>query len=138
MHQGSGRSDPWVFDALEVAKWHFGGRNRRSSSTAGDIDSFSPQERKAWFESEMKRQALDEQSRRLIPVEEVEQVIATSFAAIAQGLQGLPDTIERRTGCSAEMVEAIQAVVEAEMDSLATRLAVIGPTDGAEENDDDL
>jgi phage terminase Nu1 subunit (DNA packaging protein) len=133
IEKGTGRRVPWVIDALEVAEWWLeqrsGARSQSVPDPANNVNMMTPQDRKAWYESEAKRLALDEQSRQLIPVAEVEQVIATSFAAIAQGLQGLPDTVERRTGCDPSLVQAIQEVVEAEMDSLADKLSALGPTE---------
>jgi phage terminase Nu1 subunit (DNA packaging protein) len=136
IEKGTGRKKPWVFDALEVADWWYeqknGARSQSAPINVNNIELMTPQDRKAWFESESKRLALDESMRLLIPVAEVEQVIATSFAAIAQGLQGLPDTVERRTGCDPSLVQAVQEVVEAEMDSLADKLSSLGPTEGEE------
>lgn len=134
IEKGTGRKTPWVFDALEVAEWwqdqKSGARSQATPDHFNDPGNMTPQDRKAWFESESKRLALDESLRQLIPVAEVEQVIATSFAAVAQGLQGLPDTVERRTGCDPSLVLAIQEVIEAEMDSLADKLSALGPTEG--------
>jgi phage terminase Nu1 subunit (DNA packaging protein) len=127
VHRGSGRADPWIFDALEVAEWRFAGQSRAANNDSPE--DYPPNERKAWYESELKRQQLDASMRKLIPIEEVEQVIATSFSAIAQGLQSLPDTVERRTGCDPDLVLEIQKIVESEMDALADKLAIIGPTD---------
>lgn len=81
-----------------------------------------PSDRKAWYESETKRRALQVQDRELIPAQEVERVVATAFSAIAQGLRSLPDNIERRTGCTPDIVEAIDVALDSEMNALADKL----------------
>jgi len=123
------QAKPWVFDALEVARWRFGGSTGSADGEGADPDSMAPQDRKAWFDSEIKRRALQERDRELITVDEVERVIATAFSAIAQGLRSLPDNVERRTGCSPDVVAAVEEVVDAEMSSVADRLAELGPVD---------
>lgn len=120
------RSTPWQMDALAVAEWYFG---RQSEDGDVDPDSLNPQDRRAWYDSEIKRRALQTTDRELILSAEVEEVIATSFAAIAQGLRSLPDTIERRTGCDPDVVAAIEDVLAAEMDALADKLSMLGPVD---------
>lgn len=113
-------------DALAVAEWRFSGH---SAGEDVDPDQMTPQDRKAWYESETRRRALQVQDRELIPVADVERAIATAFSAIAQGLRSLPDNIERRTGCDPSVVAAIEAVIDAETDALADKLAVLAPVD---------
>lgn len=123
--QRGSTAKPWVFDLLDVARWRFG-----NEVTPGgeDPDQMTPGDRKAWYESETKRRALQVSDRELIPVEDVERTVATAFSAIAQGLRGLPDNIERRTGCDPATVEAIEQALDAEMDALADKLSTLGPT----------
>ncbi len=117
---------PWVFDALEVARWKY----EQSEAPGGvDPDDMTPQDRKAWYDSETRRRELQVMDRELIPASEVEQAVATAFAAISQGLLSLPDNIERRTGCSPEIVEAVEQVLHAEMVSLAERLQDLAPVE---------
>lgn len=119
------RGKSWVFDLLAVAEWRItGGRQD------GDVDpeKMSPADRKAWYDGEARRREIQIKDRELIPASEVEQVIATAFSAIAQGLRSLPDNIERRTGCGPDVLEVIEQVIDAEMSSLADRLAKLAPT----------
>lgn len=117
----------WEFDLLAVAEWRFLGQR---SGEELDPDTLNPQDRKAWYESEQRRRALQIQDRELIPTDELERVISTAFSAIVQGLRSLPDNIERRTGCSAEILEAIERAIDAETEALAEKLSVLGPVDG--------
>lgn len=140
VQQGQKGGDQWIFDAYEVAKWYFRTNGGKGAAADRPIELMSPNERKNWYDSEARRIRLEESQGRLIPVESLEEAISTAFAALAQGLQGLPDTVERRTGCEPDVVEAVQTVVEAEMESLATQLSKLGPTDSVkndESADDD-
>nr|WP_227176143.1 DUF1441 family protein [Marinobacter sp. CA1] len=121
---------PWVFDALRVADWRF---SKADQPEGQDPDTMTPQDRKAWYESESKRRELQVQDRELIPSAEVERVVATAFSAIAQGLRGLPDNIERRTGCTPEIVEAIEHTLDAEMEALADKLVELGALETQEQ-----
>ncbi|OEY66810.1 hypothetical protein BG841_10325 [Marinobacter sp. X15-166B] len=119
-----------MFDAVEVARWRFGAGTEPEGV---DPDEMLPSDRKAWYESETKRRALQVMDRELIPTEEVERVVATAFSAIAQGLRSLPDNIERRTGCSPDIVEAIDLALDAEMEALADKLTELGSLEPATE-----
>ena len=117
---------PWVFDLLAVAEWRIAGT---SANDCTDPTAFPPAERKAWFESELKRRELQERDRELIPAAELESCVARVFGALSQGLRSIPDNLERRIGCSAEVAEAVERILEAEMDAAADMLASIAPVD---------
>lgn len=114
------RSTPWQLDALAVAEWRFGGG---SSAEEVDPDLLTPQDRKAWYESEAKRLDLQERSRELITAQEVERVIALTFSAIAQNLRAIPDNLERRHGISGEVAEMVESALFESMDEMADRLS---------------
>lgn len=118
---------PWTFDVLDVARWKFGGES--ADGDREDPDSLSPQDRKAWYDSELKRRALQEGDRELIPIGEVERAVATTFNAIAQTLRSVPDLIERRTGASPDILVAFEEILDAAMSSLADHLSELGPVD---------
>lgn len=113
-------------DALAVAEWRFTGQGQGDDA---DPDTMTPQDRKAWYESETKRRALQVLDRDLVPIGEVEKAVATAFSAIAQGLRSLPDNVERRTGCEPAIVIAMEAAIDSEMDALADKLSMLAPLD---------
>jgi phage terminase Nu1 subunit (DNA packaging protein) len=121
-----GRSEPWVMDALEVAKWRFAGAADDEDSETEDPKNMLPQDRKAWYESEIKRRDLQERDRELIPSADAERVVAVAFAAISQDLRAIPDNLERRGGVTGEVAEQVEAEIYKAMDSLADRLSVLG------------
>lgn len=135
--QRGARGVAWVFDILEVARWKFAGQPGSAVGEDGDIDptKLPPAERKAWFESEIKRRDLQVQDGELIKAPELEVCIATAFAAISQGLRAIQDNLERRVGCPPEVAESVGLMVEEEMSALADRLSQLSP-DAVEESVD--
>ncbi len=116
----------WAFDLLTVAQWRYGPRQ----SPAGeefDPDKLQPGERKAWYESEVKRRDLQVRDRELIPVSEVQTAIATAFAAISQDLRAIPDNLERKAGIGADTAEVVEVMINEAMNGLADRLATLAP-----------
>ncbi|BCX88508.1 hypothetical protein MIN45_P0877 [Methylomarinovum tepidoasis] len=91
-----------------------------------DPEALPPADRKAWYESELKRRQLQVNDRELILAAEVERVVATAFAALAQGLRSIPDIIERRCAVGPETLEQIERIIDAEMDAMADRLERLG------------
>lgn len=87
-----------------------------------DPDKLAPTDRKAWYESEVRRLDVARRMREVIPTDEVERVIATAFAAIASDLRALPDNLERKHGLDGELVREIENGIYAAMDSLADKL----------------
>ncbi|MEG1113272.1 MAG: DUF1441 family protein, partial [Hafnia sp.] len=55
----------------------------------------SPQDRKAWYQSENERLKFEAASRELIPVEEVAREYASLAKAVVMVLETLPDILER-------------------------------------------
>jgi hypothetical protein len=109
-----------VIDLRAVAEWMYAGQRE-----AGDIDPelLTPAERKAWYEGESKRRELQVGAKELIPAADVEQVVATAFAAIAQDIRAIPDNLERRHGVSPEVAENVESALFDAMDAMADRLA---------------
>ena len=120
---------PWVFDLLAVAEWRFTGR---ASDSEIDPDSLSPAERKAWYEGETRKRELQQRDRELIPAAEVEQAVATAFAAIAQDIRAIPDNLERRYGITPDVAEHVEAALFEAMDATADRLGALAPVEATE------
>lgn len=120
----------WVMDLHEVCKWKFGGE--RASGDGVDPETLPPAERKQWYEGETKRLELVERAKELIPAAEVEQAIATAFAAIVQDLRSLPDNLERRHGVDPSTAQRVEEALHQAMDSLADRLSRLAPIQALE------
>lgn len=117
-------SKPWVFDLLEVARWRFQGQQ---DGGAANPDVMSPVDRRAWYDSEMRKRDLQIRDRELIPVAEVEQAVVTSFAAISQDIRAIPDNLERRHGIDPHIAELVEEALMESMDHLADRLGALAP-----------
>lgn len=115
---------PWEIDLLEVCKWRFAGQ-----TSGGDVDpdSLEPVQRRAWYEGEAKKRDLQVRDRELIPVAEVERVVATAFAAIASDIRAIPDNLERRHGISGDVAELVEEALNEAMDGIADRLSAVAP-----------
>jgi phage terminase Nu1 subunit (DNA packaging protein) len=124
------RSEPWVIDILAVAEWRFTGKEPGAQQ---DPDEMTPQDRKAWFESETKRRDLQERDRELIPYHEAERTIAVAFAAINQDLRAIPDNLERRAGISGEVAELLEMELFAAMETLADRLSTLTTVESSDD-----
>lgn len=119
-----------VYDLLEVARFRLVPKKQADGNPdAIDPKKLAPGERKAWYESEIKRRDLQIRDRELIPADEVGRVIATSFSAIAQTIRSLPDNLERRYSLPADVVEGIERTMDDALDGLADHLSVLAVID---------
>ena len=73
----------------------------------------SPEQRKAWYQSENERVKLEKELRLLVPVDEVHREISRLAKAVSSGLDGLPDLLERDAGLPAEAIERVERVTDA-------------------------
>lgn len=128
--QRGSRTIPWVFDLMECVQWRVAPQVGEGGDGI-DPSRLPPAERKAWYDSEIKRRELQERDRELIPAVELEACIARVFGALSQGLRSIPDNLERRIGCSPDVAEAVDRIIEAEMDAVANMLSTIGPVEAA-------
>lgn len=123
--QKGARGVSWVFDLLQVAEWKFSGRS--SGLEDFDPDELAPSERKAWFDSEVKRRDLQVRDRELIESDEVERGIATAFATISQSIRTIPDNVERIASPGADVIEVIERITDEALNVLADQLAAMAP-----------
>lgn len=122
--QKGGKGVSWQIDLLAAAQWRFG---VQASGGSIDPESLEPMQRRAWYEGETKRRELQVRDRELIPAADVERVVATAFAALASDIQSIPDNLERRSGISSDVAEAVEAALYEAMDAMADRLSEMAP-----------
>lgn len=130
MQRGS-RGISWVIDLRAMAEWVYSGQR---SDADLDPDALPPSERKAWYEGEAKKRELQIGAKELIPAADVEQTVATAFAAIAQDVRAIPDHLERRHGVAPDVAEQVEQALFEAMDAMADRLSAFAAvsTDEAE------
>ena len=135
--QRGSRGVAWQFDLLEVARWKFGQPVESAPGLNGeqvDPATLPPSERKAWYESEIKRRELQVKDRELIPADEVERVTATGYAMIAQTLRSIPDLLERRLALAPEVLGEIESIQDEALNALADALSTVAPAGVGEED----
>jgi phage terminase Nu1 subunit (DNA packaging protein) len=122
--QAGARRIAYVLDLRAIAEWRY---TARQSESDIDPERLPPSDRKQWYDGEMKRREIQVRDRELIPASEVEEVVATSYAAVSQALLSLPDNLERRAGLSADQAERAEDAIHETMNDLADRLAQFAP-----------
>lgn len=107
VHRG-GLNRPWCFDLLEVMRWRF---DRADTYQPVAPDDMTPQDRRAWYDSEKCRLDLQARCRELIPLEEVEHVMTIAVRTISRALDEIPDKLEATGAGPAEVAVARELIV---------------------------
>ena len=82
----------------------------------------SPQDRKAWYQSENERLKFEEGVRGLIPAEEVAREYASMAKAVVLVLETLPDILERDCALSPKAVQLVQDKIDDLRDEMARKI----------------
>lgn len=82
----------------------------------------SPQDRKAWYQSENERLKFEAASRELIPVEEVAREYASLAKAVVMVLETLPDILERDCALTPVAVTHVQSTIDDLRDEMARKV----------------
>ena len=85
-----------------------------------DPDTLDPQSRRAWYQSENERLKFEQDSRHLIPDHDVAREYSVLAKALANGLDSLPDELERECGLAPEVLERLIVKVDALRESIYT------------------
>lgn len=119
----AGSLAPWAMDCLAVADWLWT-VHQQPSAPQVDAEAMCPADRKAWYEGEARRLAIEETQRDLIPRADVERTVATAFAAIAATVLAMPGKVQSQ-GIEAAVAEHVEVMLQFELEALAGRLAVL-------------
>lgn len=93
---------------------------------AVDPDDMTPQDRKAWFESESRRRDLEERDRQLLPRGEVVRTLTLTVATLADSMRALPDRLEREAGIDGRVAAEVERIVDAHLEQARrTLLSVV-------------
>ncbi|WP_456071485.1 DUF1441 family protein [Enterobacter quasiroggenkampii] len=82
----------------------------------------SPQDRKAWYQSENERLKFEEASRELLPVDEVAREYASLAKAVVMVLETLPDILERDCALTPTAVTRVQIIIDDLRDEMARKI----------------
>lgn len=107
------RGKAWVLDALDVAKWRFEGDEEEEQDC--EPEKLQPIDRKAWYESEIKRRSLQVQDRELYQREEVLRTLTTTFAVFTEQVRAVPDRMEREAGITGEQAALCELVIDTQL-----------------------
>lgn len=83
-----------------------------------DPAKLPPKDRKDWYQSENERLKFEKDQRHLVPDDEVAREMAILVKAVANGLDSLPDELERECGLTPEALEKVQAKIDAMRESI--------------------
>jgi len=83
-----------------------------STNDAINPAKLPPKDRLDHYKAERERIKLAQEVRVLLPAAEVEQVMGEGLKTVAQGLDVLPDTLERDAGLSPEAVMQVQRAID--------------------------
>lgn len=117
------KKDGMPFDPHEFGVWW----RAREGATSARLDAAAEKARVDHHRANLLALEQAETERRLIPAAEVEQTVATAFAAIAADLKAIPDNLERRHGISGTTAAEVERAIFEAMDALADRLATFAP-----------
>ncbi|SEI90555.1 Protein of unknown function [Azotobacter beijerinckii] len=87
-----------------------------------DPDKLPPAERLTHYRAEREKAKWLAEQRFQIPVDEVEEVVATAFKSLASALDTLPDVLERDCALRPEEVERVISVVDGAREALYQQL----------------
>lgn len=90
----------------------------------------SPQDRKAWYQSENERLKFEKEERELIPADEVAREFSVLAKAVVQVLETLPDILERDCALTPSAVARVQDVIDDLRDEMARKVAESENEDG--------
>lgn len=82
----------------------------------------SPQDRKAWYQSENERLKFEEAERQLLPVDEVAREYAVLSKAVVMVLETLPDILERDCALTPAAVTRVQDIIDDLRDEMARKV----------------
>ncbi|MCX8984201.1 DUF1441 family protein [Citrobacter portucalensis] len=82
----------------------------------------SPQDRKAWYQSENERLKFEESERQLLPVDEVAREYAVLAKAVVMVLENLPDILERDCALTPAAVNRVQSIIDDLRDEMARKV----------------
>ena len=89
-----------------------------------DPRNLKPMERRAWYQSERERMAVEAEARQLIPAIEVHAEMAELARGFVQFLDTLPDVLERAVHMRTDQIEALHLAVTRERQRLYEQVSL--------------
>jgi hypothetical protein len=111
-----------VYALADVAAIFFADQIVVAGSANFDPDKLPPTDRKAWYESEKVRLHVEREQGQLVTLDEYQEELARVFKELANFLETLPDTLERKCTLQPVVVETMQKLIDEQREMLATRI----------------
>lgn len=89
---------------------------------SADVDSLSPNDRRAFWQAENERLKYEEKTGELIPASEVALEMGSMAKAVVQTLETLPDILERDCGLQPKDLIRVQQVIDDVRDQMALHI----------------
>lgn len=100
-----------LYALADVGPALFAGRDVGGSAISPD--EMDPKSRKDWYQSENERLKFEREQRDLVPSHEMAREMSIVMKAIANGLDSLPDELERDCGLSPEALQLVISKADA-------------------------
>lgn len=98
------------------------GESGDGSGAPIDPKKLHPQDRNAWYQSELKRIQVELETSQLIPAAEVEAALADQLKSLVQFLVTLGDQLERDVALTPEQIESMNQSIDRQRESLYQNL----------------
>ncbi len=87
-----GLGKAWKIDLLRLAEWRFGPGEELAVDP--DPGHLIPTDRRAWYESEVRRRQLNDSDQRLVPRRNLETILPRAEALIGEHLEAMRELVE--------------------------------------------
>lgn len=104
-----------------------------SEKMSADVDSLSPNDRRAFWQAENERLKYEEKTGELIPASEVALEKGAMAKAVVQTLEILPDILERDCGLQPKDLIRVQQVIDDVRDQMALHIQQAASEQGEDE-----
>lgn len=118
------RGRRWTIDPLAVVEWQ-SSRQISEATPPTHPDDMTPQDRKAWYESEMRRRDLQRRDRELYERADVLRTFTVTIATFAEQMRALPDRLEREAGIDGQAAALVESTVDAHLEMLRRELMAV-------------
>lgn len=103
-----------------------GAGHPKKGEERSDVQAFnSARARKESALAHLREMEVSERMRSLIPAHEAEEILAVTFAQIAQALLSLPDLLERRAGLQPEATEVVDQTIHSLLERITDQLSML-------------
>lgn len=120
-----GLGKPWELNLLDICRWYF--EQGRAMEPAIPPDQMDPRDRKAWYESEVKRRELQDRDAQLVRAGDVDDCLLPALEIIFQRCREIPQKLAANE-ITAEASRHVEADIEEALYAMTAKLGPLGPS----------